>query len=153
MGKLKEWCDKHYDIYHVDENGNYYDAERDVIVNDLVWRPQNSIKWQLEQQAKQNDDMCGEIVNNIHKNLNRAVIDGCEKDRLARIADGIAKIIGDCTGLDGIECEITVEDIDGQYTDKTIVKVQSGEYEPVEDGSFDVRRLFEQQTITIRRDD
>lgn len=173
MGKLKDWCDKHYDIYHVDENGNYYDAEHDVIVNDCMWRPQSSIKWQLQQETEAEngenekdignrdrtnetehetydikfDNAYAEIVGKITDRVHEMFETEYEKiKRESRLENFIVNDIKNGTGIENAKIEIVSE----ADRNKTINTYELENYEQNNENSFDIESLFKNDGTDCR---
>ena len=167
MGKLKDWCDKHYDIYHVDENGNYYDAQHDVIVNDCMWRPHNSIKWQLQREAERENgesekdnngtenetydakfdnaytEIVGTITDRVHEMFEQEYEKISAQSR-NRFEQAIKNTIG--VGIENTKIEIVTE----QDRNKTINAYELENYEQNNENSFDVESLFRYNTTNGR---
>lgn len=167
MGKLKDWCDKHYDIYHVDENGNYYDAQHDMIVNDCMWRPHNSIKWQLQREAEREngdsekdnngtenetydiefDNAYAEIIGTITDRVHEMFEQEYEKisaEGRNRFEQAIKNTIG--VGIENAKIELSTE----QDRSKTINTYEFENYEQNNENCFDVESLFRYNTTNGR---
>lgn len=174
MGKLKDWCDKHYDVYHADDNGNYYDAKSDCTMNDCMWRPHNSIKWHLERYAEaengenekdtrnrerteteSNEETCDVKFDNAYAALVGKITDRVHEmfeteyekiKRESRLENFIVNDIKNGTGIENAKIEIVSE----QDRNKTINNYELENYEIDNETSFDVESLFKNDGTDCR---